>query len=302
MTKEIKPVVLDLPVLGESMADYTGEAVRIPRLQVPVIRVSYKSEDDDTKVCPKGEFIEYDFETKESKALGKKIEIQILHHRQSLSAYKNEESYYTPEVSMKQKSLSLFLRSKNKDGKSQIRFLMSGDIKSVREAYPDLRYQRSLYVLHEGKLKNLVVYGASFGGYIDFQKELKGRSSSSTLVELSTKKEKTGTVIYYPIVFKATKDSDMKMLEPTLKQLSEWFTAYDSAIAKQQAEKAEQAAIDRGDGPSERSPQNTRTSTLPPARKEPVAVEPAPPGMFDEPEETTAEEAEEALGSNKASF
>ena len=291
------------------MADYTGEAVRIPRLQVPVIRVSYKSEDDETKVCPKGEFIEYDFETKESKALGKKIEIQILHHRQSLSAYKNEESYYTPEISMKQKSLSLFLRSKNKDGKSQIRFLMSGDIKSVREAYPDLRYQRSLYVLHEGKLKNLVVYGASFGGYIDFQKELKGRSSSSVIVELSTKKEKTGTVIYYPIVFKETKAADLKMLEPTLKQLSEWFTAYDSAIAKQQAEKAEQAAIDRGDEPSNYSGHGSTSGTpgigtkLPPARNTSAITDaPTPPGMFDEPEETTLDEADEALGGKKDTF
>lgn len=292
-TKEKKPVVLDLPLLGESIADYTGEAVRIPRLQVPLIRVSYKSEDDETKVCPKGEFVEYNPDTKESKALGKKISIQILHHRQSLSAYKNEESYYTPEVSMKTKTLSLFLRSKNKDGKSQVRFLMNGDIKQIREAYPDLRYQRSLYVLHDGVLKNLVVYGASFGGYIEFQKALKGRSSSATVVELSTTKEKTGTVIYYPIKFTATEDADMKTLEPTLKQLSDWFGEYDKAIAKQQSERAEQAAIDRGDEP-------VRKSTLPPAR-DPVEETSVADGLFDEPEKPSMEEVDEALGT-KATF
>ena len=290
--KTLTPVVLDLPVLGENLSDYTGEQTRIPRLQVPTIRVSYKSEDDDTKVAPKGEFIEYDFETKESKPLGKKISIQILHHRQSLSAYKNEESYYTPEVSMKTKNLSLFVRSKGKDGKSKIQFLMSGDIKSIREAYPDLRYQRSLYVLHDGKLKNLVVYGASFGGYIEFQKELKGQSSSAVHVELTTTKEKTGTVIYYPIVFSAGAKVDMKLAEPTLKQLSDWFGQYDLAVAKQMADRAEEAAVNRGDKNSVYDHEPTK---LPPAKDAAITEEEAD-NLFGEGKRVTPEEAEEHLG------
>lgn len=247
-----KPVKLSLPELPESLVNYTGEAVRVPRLEVPLIRVSYKSEDDDSKVCPKGEFIEYDPVTKSTKALGKKVTIQILHHRQSLSAYKNEESYWTPEFNMREKETSLFLGSSN-NGKRTNQFLMKGTIAKngdLRTAYPDLRYQRNLYVLHDGVLKSLVIYGASFSGFIDLSKELKGASSSSVLLELSTKKEKTGTVIYYPIVFLIKEKLDVKTSEPVLKELSDWFNKYDALITQQLKERADQAAMDRGDEPS----------------------------------------------------
>ena len=299
MAKETKadPVVaLNLPNLPETLTSFTGETVRIPRLEVPLIRVSYKAEDDDTKVCPKGEFIEYNPVTKETKALGKKISIQILHHRQSLSAYKNEESYWTPEISMKEKETSLFLGATN-NGKRSNTFLMKGAIdkksaNSLRVAYPDLRYQRNLYVLHDGVLKSLVIYGASFSGFIDLTKELKGASSSSVVLELSTKKEKTGTVIYYPIVF-TTKDAvDMKVIEPVLKELSDWFGKYDGLIAQQLKERADQAAIDRGDGPDDEVVLPPSRTTLPPARStmsEQVKDE-------EQDREAIAKEAEENLG------
>src|SRR3990167_5200234 len=243
-------IKLELPVLNEGES-YTGETLRIPRLEVPTIRVSYKAEDDETKVCPKGEFIQYDFTTKTTIPLGKKITIQILHHRQSLSAYKNEQGYWTPEISMKAKDAPLFLSGKNKDGKRTTQFLMEGTIKkdgTLRTAYPDLRYQRNLYVIHDGQLKTLVVYGASFSWFIDLTKELKGASSSSVLLELSTHKEKTGTVIYYPIAFTVKSKLENPALDvPVLKELSEWFDKYDVLMAKQQQEKKEQAEIDRGD-------------------------------------------------------
>lgn len=250
--KAVVEVKLNLPELPESLMNYTGEAVRIPRLEVPLIRVSYKSEDDDTKVCPKGEFIEYDPVTKETKALGKKVTIQILHHRQSLSAYKNEESFWTPEISMAAKETSLFLGS-SKTGKRTNKFLMKGTItkegaNSLRAAFPDLRYQRNLYVLHDGVLKSLVIYGASFSSFIDLTKELRGASSSSVSLELSTSKEKTGTVIYYPIRF-AIKEKIGKANEPVQKELSEWFAGHDKLVGEQLKEKANQASIDRGDGP-----------------------------------------------------
>ena len=43
---EAKTAVLTLPELVEGLS-YTGETVKIPRLEVPAIRVSYKAEDDD---------------------------------------------------------------------------------------------------------------------------------------------------------------------------------------------------------------------------------------------------------------
>lgn len=256
---------LSLPELPEDLANYTGETIRIPRLEVPLIRVSYKAEDDDTKVCPKGEFIEYNPATKETKPLGKKITIQILHHRQSLSAYKNEESYWTPEVSMREKETSLFLGSTTPEGKRTNRFLTTGAIdkkspNSLRVTFPDLRYQRNLYVLHDGVLKSLVIYGASFSGFIDLTKELKGLSSSSVLLELTTKKEKTGTVIYYPIVFTIKEKVDLKAAEPILKELSEWFTKHDELVAQQLKERANEASIARGDGPID---EPVETSTTP---------------------------------------
>lgn len=291
--KELKPVVLSLPEFGESVS-YTGETIRIPRLEVPVIRVSYKDEGDEQRVCPKGEFIEYNISTKASKALGKKINVQILHHRQSLNAYKDlgggkSESYYTPEISMKAKTAPLFMAKADASGR-QNGYLMEGEIKKggpLRSQFPDLRYQRSLYVLHDGVLKNLVIYGASFSGFIDFTKAIQGKSSASVIVELTTKKEKTGAVTYFPIVFTPKEPVDMKIAEPTLKQLSVWFDEYDSRIAKQQSERAEQATIDRGDGPTEA----------------PANPEPTPPLKFGEVRKTTtAQEAAKEASDRRATI
>ena len=248
-------VKLNLPEFGEAVS-YTGESIRLPRLVVPTIRVSYKDEGDEARVCPKGEFVEYNQETKVTTPLGKKITIQILHHRQSLSAYKDlgggkSESYYTPEISMKSKSAPLFMAKADSSGRQNM-YLMDGEIKKdgpLRTSYPELRYQRSLYVLHEGVLKNLVVYGASFSGFIDFTKSIQPKSSASVFVELSTKKEKTGAVTYYPMVFTAGNAVDMKVAEPTLKQLSEWFDELDKRVAAQQSERAAERANDRGDAP-----------------------------------------------------
>lgn len=171
---------------------------------------------------------------------------------------------------MKERETSLFLGATN-NGKRTNTFLMKGPIDkkspgSLRTAYPDLRYQRNLYVLHDGVLKSLVIYGASFSGFIDLTKELKGQSSSSAVLELSTKKEKTGTVIYYPIVFTIKERLDAKANEVVGKELAAWFAKYDSLITQQLKEKADQAAIDRGDGPVEEDPVQKPKVNLPPAR------------------------------------
>ena len=70
-------IKLELPVLNECES-YTGETLRIPRLEVPSIRVSYKSEDDETKVCPKGEFIQYNPATKEIMIINQNISLLII--------------------------------------------------------------------------------------------------------------------------------------------------------------------------------------------------------------------------------
>ncbi len=247
------PIVLDLPPLQDSTISYTGEDVKTPRLSVPQISVSYKAEDDDSKVAEKGEFIEYDPATKTTSPLGKKITIQILHHRQALGAFKNEISYWTPEIGMKYSVASLFMTEKDKDGKRKNTFLLKGTIKNggdLRTAYPDLGYRRVLYVLHEGKLKNLVVKGASFSKFIDFSNAIKGQSSSSVNIELTTTKDKKGTVIFYPIVFTPKDPINMVAQEPVLKQLSDWFSKFDALMDEQNRVREEDASIKRGDGPT----------------------------------------------------
>lgn len=273
-------VALGLPQLQESVSSFTGEDVRIPRLEVPTISVSYKDEDDTLKAEgeKKGEFVQYEPVTKTRTALGKSITIQILHHRQSLSSYSETEMFYTPEVSMKAKELALFCKSVGPDGKGKSRFVTKGEMKKLREQFPDLGYRRTLYVLHDGQLKSLVIKGASFGKFLDLTKELKGASSASCKLELSTEKGKKGTVTYYAIVFTPKEKTDMAVLEPTLRELSEWFAKHDQLQEDNQKAKAEEAAIARGDGP-------VVTMTAAPSTPAGIASE-----LFDEPKPITDDE------------
>jgi hypothetical protein len=152
---------------------------------------------------------------------------------------------------MKAHELSLFCKSQGPDSKGgKSRFVQKGELKALREKFPDLGYRRTLYVLHEGKLKSLLVKGASFGKFIDLTKELKGASSSSVALTLTTEKDKKGTVTFYKIVFTPGEKTDMTALNPVLKQLSEWFTQHDALQDANQKDRAEAAALERGDVPA----------------------------------------------------
>lgn len=268
---EVKPIKLSLPLIATGAINYTGEQIntKVPRLEVPEIRVSYKAEDDPDRVAPKGEFVQFDPNSKLTTTLGKKITIQILHHRQALSSYKLGDTCWTPEISMQTKVASLFFTPKKdpktgKRGKTQ--FLMRGEIKkgaALRTQYPDLGYLRILYVLHEGRVKRLVVKGASFSQFIDLTNELKGASSASVILDLTTSKEKEGTVIYYPIHFTIAGQTDMTVLEPTLKQLAEWFKKLDVFVAETNASRAEAEKIARGDGDPAAYAKEIETATAP---------------------------------------
>src|SRR3990167_3294571 len=269
-------IELNLPEIGEVSESYTGEMVKFkaPRLEVPEIRVSYKDNDDDAKVADKGEFIQYDPATKENTKLGKKIVIQILHHRQFLSAYKLGDSWWTPEISMGTKVASLMFSPKTDKAtgkRPKTQFLMKGTIKKdgdLRTAYPDLGYRRMLYILHDGKLKKLCVKGASFSKFIDFTDALKGESSASVNIELHTTKEKEGTVIFYPVHFTIKDKVDMKVYQPVGKALADWFNALDEFVRKANVARAKQAANDLGDEYEEEPTEsNKAVSNLPPAKK-----------------------------------
>src|SRR3990167_729270 len=183
-------IKLELPELPESFESYTGETIRIPRLEVPEIRVSYKSEDDPNRVAPRGEFIEYDPATREIKALTKQVSsIQIIHHRQQVSLTKDTETYKGFEINMRSKEYTLLHFTKDASGKSKTRFIGKGTLEHLRSldiGLAKLRYERCLYVIHEDKLKKLTVYSASFSQFIKFTKQLKGQSTSSVVVNLTT--------------------------------------------------------------------------------------------------------------------
>ena len=286
-------IELNLPEIGEVSESYTGEMVKFkaPRLEVPEIRVSYKDNDDDSKVADKRKFIQYDPATKENTKLGKKIVIQILHHRQFLSAYKLGDSWWTPEISMGTKVASLMFSPKTDKAtgkRPKTQFLMKGTIKKdgdLRTAYPDLGYRRMLYILHDGKLKKLCVKGASFSKFIDFTDALKGESSASVNIELHTTKEKEGTVIFYPVHFTIKDKVDMKVYQPVGKALADWFNACDEFVRKANAARAKQAANDRGDEYEEEPTESNKpVSNLPPAKKPVDDTTAADPNLFDEPE------------------
>lgn len=234
MEKEfVLPEVLPLPELAESLMSFTGEDTRIPRLEVPSISVSYKDEDDVKAEGEKrGEFVEYDPVTKQRKALGANIVIQILHHRQSLSSFADDGSVvrtmFTPEVSLKAKELSLFQSESAAGGKKSTRFLMKADIKKLRESFPELGYRKILYVIHDGQLKSLVVKGATFSKFIELTKTtLNGASSSSVLLKLGTEKGKKGTVTFYAITFTPIGSANPETVKAVGTQLAVWFAKHD---------------------------------------------------------------------------
>ena len=145
-----------------------------------------------------------------------------------------------------------------------------------------------MYIIHEGQLKKLSVYGASFSQFLEFMKSgLNGKSSTSVKITLTTGKEKKGINIYHPIIFTAGEPVDMATAGVVGKELADWFAKYDSLVAKQQTDKAEQAAIDRGDGVDDRP----TTPNLPPARTPVAPVEDnKQDDMFDEEEKTNPED------------
>lgn len=266
-SKSAVPASLGLPVLGESLASLTGEDTRLPRLTVPQISISYKDEDDTGKAEgeKKGEFIQYDPATKSRIALGKSITVQVLHHRQALSAFSDTEQFFTPEVSMRATELSLFRVTAGADGKKTVRFMAKGAMKKLREDFPNLGYRRILYVLHDGVLKSLVVKGASFGKFIDLTKALGGASSSAQELVLTTEKGKKGTVTYYAIVFTPGEKADMAALKPVMTELSDWFAAHDRLQDEAQKARATEAAVERGDAPAGTvAPSNTVVADVSP--------------------------------------
>jgi hypothetical protein len=244
------PPTLSLPALGESLGSLTGEDTRLPRLSVPQISISYKDEDDTTKAEgeKKGHFVQYDPATKQRTALGASVTVQVLHYRQKLSSFSDTEQFFTPEVSLKAESLPLFRLTKGADGKSNTRYVGKVTLKTRKTDYPNLTMQRVAYVLHDGALKSFIIKGASFTTYIDLQKKLGGVSTSSVHLVLTTEKGKKGTVTYYSIIFTPGEKSDLVALKPVMTELSEWFAQYDALQAAQQKDKADQAALERGDG------------------------------------------------------
>lgn len=264
----VVPDSLPLPPLSESLQSFTGETTRIPRLEVPSISVSYKDEDDAGRADgeKKGEFVQFDFATKERRALGKEIQVQILHHRQSLSAYSEKDgvtsTMFTPEVSMKAKSLSVFSSQSSGDGKRSTKFLGSGEMKALRVQFPELGYRRILYVLHEGELKSLVIKGASFGKFLDLTKALGGKSSSAQTLTLGTEKGKKGTVTFYAITFTQGEAADAAAVAKVGTQLSEWFAKHDELQEEAQKTRAEEAAVARGDAPTATVVSSTAQTTV----------------------------------------
>jgi hypothetical protein len=249
---DLPPVSLNLPGLGESLGSLTGEDTRLPRLSVPQISISYKDEDDTTKAEgeKKGDFVQYDPNTRVRTALGKSIAVQVLHYRQKLSSFSDTEQFFTPEVSLKSPDAPLFRSTVGADGKRSTRFVGKVTFKTRKTDYPNLTHQRVAYILHEGVLKNFIIKGASYTTYIDLQKTLGGVSTSAQKLVLTTDKGKKGTVTYYFIVFKPGDKSDMEALKPVMVELSEWFTKLDALQLEQQKAKAQEAAIERGDAPA----------------------------------------------------
>lgn len=245
------PASLGLPALGESLGSLTGEDTRLPRLSVPQISISYKDEDDTSKAEgeKKGCFVQYDPITKTRSALGASITVQVLHYRQKLSSFSDTEQFFTPEVSLKAEKLPLFRLTAGADGKKNTRYVGQVTLKTRKTDYPNLTMQRVAYVLHDGALKSFIIKGASFTTYIDLQKKLGGVSTSAQQLVLTTEKGKKGTVTYYAIVFTPGEKSDLVALKPVMLELSEWFAQYDAVQAQQQKDKADEAALARGDGP-----------------------------------------------------
>lgn len=222
---------------------YAGEN-QGAKMNIPEIRVNY-DEDNGTR----GGFILINYEEDETgnskkivTFLDTEVEVTILRTRFKYGYYDQDkgengmELYGTPELDDYKGEVSLW-DNENK------RVIFTGEYKAfknyIAETYPDprleakgysgsiIKHTEILYVELEGKIYRMYLSSSARKNYWEYKENIKGVPTFAFKTKLTTTKEKSGSITYFPIHFTKTAENPVKDYILMRKKLDEDLKVFD---------------------------------------------------------------------------
>ena len=217
-----------------------------PKMRIPEIRVNY---DEDNGV--RGGFIAISYEEGEAGGAPKKvinfldttIEITIMRTRFKFGYFdqdkgeKGMEAYGTPEMDGYDAEVNLYDNEEKK-------IIFTGPYKAfkkyISETYPDPRLEQKgfagsiikhteiLYVELEGKIHRMYLSKTARDNYWKYKEDINGVPTFAFKTKLTTTKEKSGSITYFPILFEKTTDNELGKYIHLRKKLDEDLKVFDT--------------------------------------------------------------------------
>ena len=223
---------------------YAGENQNV-KMGIPEIRVNYDEDNGE-----RGEFIAIDYEdTDESGnpkkriiSIGETIDITIMRTRFKFGYFdqdkgeKGMELYGTPEMDGYNEEVSLW-------DNEQRKVIFTGQYRSfkkyISETYPDprleakgfdssiIKHTEILYVEYKGKIYRTYLSKTARDNYWEYKDKIKGVPTFAFITKLTTSKEKSGSITYFPIHFEKVGENNIKKYILLRKQLDANIKIFD---------------------------------------------------------------------------
>lgn len=230
-------MALDKEKLAETMGE--SEHMRPTNTIVPMITL-----EGNKGVYMRRELGEEGYE--KPKEIGQTFSGIIVAVRMALSSYEPKSIKSTPEYSSSTDKVALFER-KGKDAKSER--IDEGYIMTLKGNHPELREQRWVYVLVNGRIEKLKIKGAGLGHWFKFLKDLQKKDlhTFDVLVKFDPafeKNEDLGKEYYAPslsIERELSEDEIEHQVGPVIEKLSQEFKSIAQYRAKKSADQEDDA-------------------------------------------------------------
>jgi len=223
---------------------YAGENQNV-KMGVPEIRINYDEDNGE-----RGSFIAIDYEDKDDAGNPKKritflapeIEVTIMRTRFKFGFFdqdkgeKGMELYGTPEMDSYNEKVNLW-------DNEQKKIIFTGQYKAfknyINETYPDprlvakgfagsiIKHTEILYVEYEGKIHRMYLSKTARDNYWAYKEEIKGVPTFAFKTKLTTSKEKSGSITYFPIHFEKVGENEIKKYILLRKKLDESVKIFD---------------------------------------------------------------------------